>query len=69
MSRFKILVIGSTGVLGSKLLNFCKRKNINIDTICCFNNYKKLSNQKKKLQIKNSFVLKEKVLIKIIKKI
>jgi len=60
MSRFKILVIGSTGVLGTKLLNFCKRKNINIDTICCFNNFKKLSKQKKKLQIKNSFVLSDK---------
>ena len=60
MSRFKILVIGSTGVLGSKLLNFCKSKNINIDTICCFNNYKKLSKQQKKLQIKNSFVLSDK---------
>lgn len=57
MSNPKILVIGSTGVLGSKLLSFCKKNKINIDTICCFKNSMKLRYQKKSLSIKNSYVL------------
>ena len=59
MSNPKILIIGSTGVLGSKLLSFCKKNKIKIDTICCFKNSNKLSNQKKSFSIKNSFVLSE----------
>lgn len=59
MFKPKILIIGSTGVLGSKLLSFCKKNQIKIDTICCFKNSKKLSNQKKSLAIKNSFILSE----------
>jgi 1-deoxy-D-xylulose-5-phosphate reductoisomerase len=59
MSKCKILVIGSTGVLGTKLLNFCKSKKINIDTICCFNNHKKLLKQKNNLNIQNSYVLND----------
>ena len=52
MPNPKILVIGSTGVLGSKLLSFCKKNKINIDTICCFKNSKKLRYQKKVFQSK-----------------
>jgi 1-deoxy-D-xylulose-5-phosphate reductoisomerase len=59
MSKCKILVIGSTGVLGTKLLNFCKSKKINIDTICCFNNHKKLLKQQNNLNIQNSYVLND----------
>jgi len=53
----KILVIGSTGKLGIKLLNFCKKKSIKIDTATCFNNIKKLNLQIKKFDIKNGFQL------------
>ena len=38
-----ILVIGSTGNLGSKLLNYTKKNKINIHTCTCFKNKKKTS--------------------------
>ena len=57
----KILIIGSTGKLGIKLLNFCNKKNINIFAITCFNNYKLL----KRLSIKQkSNILLNLVIIK-----
>jgi len=55
----KILVIGSTGKLGSKLLKFTYKNNIKIDAICCFSNQKKLLAQTKNFKIKNKFVLSE----------
>tara|TARA_B100000925_G_scaffold275334_1_gene241546 strand:- start:955 stop:2046 length:1092 start_codon:yes stop_codon:yes gene_type:complete len=53
----KILIIGSTGKLGSKLLKFSLKNNIKIDAICCFNNQKKIISQSQKFKIKNKFVL------------
>ena len=53
----KILIIGSTGTLGSKLIDFCSSKKIKIDSITCFKNINKLQTQKKIHKIKNLFSL------------
>lgn len=53
----KILIIGSTGKLGSKLLNYTKKENISVNAITCFANKKKLLNQTKKFNIDRSFIL------------
>lgn len=53
----KILIIGSTGKLGSSLLKYCYKNNINISSITCFNNISKLIKQKKMNSVKNSFCL------------
>lgn len=53
----KILIIGSTGTLGSKLIDFCSSKKIKIDTITCFKNINELQKQKKIHKIKNQFSL------------
>ena len=58
--KIKIMIIGSTGKLGSKLLNYTAKNSIMIHGICCYKNSKKLSNQEKKYSIKNSFVLSKK---------
>jgi len=55
----KILVIGSTGKLGSKLLKFTSKNNIDIDAICCFSNKKKLNLQTNNYKIKHKFVLSD----------
>ena len=55
----RILVIGSTGKLGSKLLRFSSKNKIKIDAICCFKNKKKLFTQCKKFNIKNKFILSD----------
>lgn len=55
----KILIIGSTGKLGSKLLKFSSKNNIKIDAICCFNNKKKLFMQGRNYKISNKFVLSD----------
>ena len=57
----KILIIGSTGELGSKLLKYCNNKKINITAITGFNNIKKLQLQKSKFKIKYSFLLSKKL--------
>ena len=57
----KILVIGSTGKLGTSLLNFCHSNSIKIDAITCFKNSKKLFSQQKKNKINNKFVLSDEV--------
>lgn len=44
-----ILIIGSTGKLGSKLVNFCYNHNIKIKAITCFNNIRKVNSQGRKL--------------------
>lgn len=53
----KILILGSTGKLGIKLLNFCNKNHIQIFGITCFKNSQKLSKLKIKHNIKNSFSL------------
>ena len=53
----KILVIGSTGKLGVKLLNFCYKYKIKINSICCFKNKKKILLQSKKYNINNYYTL------------
>ena len=52
----RILIIGSTGKLGIKLLNFCKEKSIKIDAITCNKNISLLNKQKTKYKIKNIFI-------------
>lgn len=56
----KILVIGSTGKLGIKLLEFCSKNNINIFCITGFNNEKLLNTQSLKYNINHTFKLSEK---------
>ena len=58
--KCNIVIVGSTGKLGIKLLNFTYKNNISIYGITCFKNFKKLSNQKIKHSIKNSFILSKK---------
>ena len=53
----KILVIGSTGKLGSKLLNFCFKNKIYIDSITSYKNLQKMKYQKERYSIKKSFCL------------
>jgi len=53
----KILIVGSTGKLGIKLLNFSKKNNVNIFCITCYKNIKLLKAQSKKYNIKNFFKL------------
>ena len=55
--KCRIVIIGSTGKLGIKLLNYTDKNRIPIYGITCFKNYKKLSKQKNKFSINNSFVL------------
>ena len=53
--QIKILIIGSTGQLGIKLLRFSKANNIPIDAITCNKNKKLLIKQSKSNKIKNIF--------------
>ena len=53
----RVVIIGSTGKLGSKLLTYAFKNSISIYGICCYKNSKKLSTQSKKYSINNSFVL------------
>lgn len=53
----KILIIGSTGKLGTKLLSFCSKNKINVNTITSFTNTKKLNLLKNKYGIRNCFSL------------
>lgn len=55
--KYKILVIGSTGKLGSRLLNYCKINQIKIDTITSFKNEKLQKKHQVQLKIKNAFCL------------
>ncbi len=56
----KILIIGSTGELGTKLCNYCFKNDIEIDAICCYKNSKKLIFLKKRNNIKYSYELGDK---------
>jgi 1-deoxy-D-xylulose-5-phosphate reductoisomerase len=53
----KILIIGSTGKLGSILLNYTHKEKITINAITCFSNKKKLLNQSIKFNVNHSFIL------------
>ena len=46
----KILIVGSTGELGTKLLKFCSKNKIKVNAITGYNNNHKLQLQKKKIQ-------------------
>ena len=53
----KILIVGSTGKLGSKLLSYMYKNNIPAYGITCFKNIKKINKQKKIYSIKNIYIL------------
>ena len=53
----RIIVIGSTGKLGVKLLNYCLKFKIEIFCITGFQNFKLLNKQSINLKTKNSFAL------------
>ena len=55
----KILIVGSTGKLGTKLLNYLNKNSISVYGISCYKNFRKLSYQKNIYNIKNSFVLSD----------
>tara|TARA_B100000989_G_C19507134_1_gene457016 strand:- start:508 stop:1596 length:1089 start_codon:yes stop_codon:yes gene_type:complete len=55
--RHKIIIVGSTGKLGSKLLNYTGRNSIPIYASSCYRNKEKLLLQKKRYSISKSFVL------------
>ena len=56
-----ILIIGSTGKLGSSLLKYCYTNNLKISCITCFKNKNKLLNQKNKNLIDKYFCLGDKL--------
>ena len=53
----KIIIVGSSGELGSKLLKFLSKNKISIFAATCYTNEKKILEQKRKYKIKNTFVL------------
>ena len=55
----KILLIGSTGKLGIKLLKYCYKFKVNIFCITCFNNIRLLKIQSKKHNLKHFFKLSD----------
>ena len=57
-----IVILGSTGVLGTKLVNFLHKNKLKISIISCFSNYKKLHNQKTKTKTKLAIVLDTNIL-------
>jgi 1-deoxy-D-xylulose-5-phosphate reductoisomerase len=57
----KIIVIGSTGVLGTKLLSYLNKNKKKISLITCFSNYKKLIKQKISSGAKHAIVLDSKL--------
>ena len=57
----RILVIGSTGKLGKKLLNYCYKNNIKISAITCFRNINLIIKQSKSYNIKNKFILSDSI--------
>ena len=56
----KILILGSTGKLGTKLLEYCLKNNLQISAVTCYTNVKKIQKQKNKSKITNSFCLSKK---------
>lgn len=57
--RPKIVIIGSTGKLGSKLLNYTLNNGIRVYAATCFNSKLKLSKQQKKYDISKTFILSD----------
>ncbi len=57
----KIIVIGSTGVLGSKLLSYLYKNKKKISLITCYSNYKKLIKQKKTSGVTHAIALDNKI--------
>ena len=57
MSNTKILVIGSTGMLGKKLLKFCHNNEIPIYCITCFKNIDLMKKMSQEYKIKQKFCL------------
>lgn len=57
----KIAVIGSTGVLGTKLLSFFHKNKKKVSLVTCYSNYKKLIKQKKSSGAKHAIVLDSKL--------
>ncbi len=57
MIKKKILILGSTGKLGTSLINFCSKKNISILGLTCYSNKKKLSRLQKKVNSHNNYAL------------
>ena len=57
----KLLIIGSTGKLGSKLSSYCHFHSINIKSATCYKNIKKLTAQKKQFNIKNIYKLSDQI--------
>ena len=55
--KFKLVIVGATGKLGLKLLNYCFHNNIPILAITSFKNISLLYKLKKKHNIKYSFNL------------
>jgi len=53
----KILILGSTGKLGTKLLYYCYKNNLKISAITCFTNLKKVQRQKIKFNVNKFFCL------------
>ena len=53
----KILILGSTGKLGTKLLNYCFKNNLQISAITCYTNIKKIHKQKITSNINKTFCL------------
>ena len=53
----KIVIIGSTGVLGNKLLTYLKKNNRKVDLITCYSNQNKLLVQKKLSNASHALVL------------
>lgn len=60
MKNKKILVIGSTGKLGTKLLRYSFKNKISITALTCFKNEKKIIKQKKMINAKMIFLLHRK---------
>jgi 1-deoxy-D-xylulose-5-phosphate reductoisomerase len=57
MTSKKILVLGSTGKLGSLLINFCSKKKIPIYGLTCHSNNTKLKKFQNKVKSNNNFIL------------
>ena len=55
--KLKIVIVGSTGKLGTKLLRFTKKNSISLSCITCYKNTKKIIKQKFSNKIKNYFTL------------
>tara|TARA_B100001093_G_scaffold518014_1_gene601384 strand:- start:897 stop:1988 length:1092 start_codon:yes stop_codon:yes gene_type:complete len=53
----KILILGSTGKLGTKLLDYCLKNHLQISALTCYTNIKKINKLKVKFNVKNTFCL------------